>query len=68
MPTKDSPFRQAIDSIPVKENLQNFTIQEMQEEINRRKESKEKEFIRMARELYDMGFSYDELDEMIGNV
>lgn len=42
-----------------------FTTHELNAELDRRRIAKEKEFQELAREMYNLGYSYQDLDTMI---
>lgn len=61
-PTIDS----TIDKVTTKGyDLSQFTTYELTAELDRRKESKLKEFQELATELYNLGYEYDDLQEII---
>jgi len=50
---------------PPKATPMQFTTHELQAELDRRRIAKEKEFQELAREMYNLGYSYQDLDTMI---
>lgn len=50
---------------PPKVTPMQFTTHELQAELDRRRIAKENEFQELAREMYNLGYSYQDLDTMI---
>lgn len=50
---------------PPKATPMQFTTHELQAELDRRRIAKEKEFQELAREMYNLGYTYQDLDTMI---
>lgn len=53
---------------PSKKSFKDFTTHELAAELDRRRIAKEKEFQELAREMYQLGYSYQDLDTMISEV
>lgn len=55
-----------IDKVTIKGyDLSQFTTNELHAELDRRKEAKKNEFRALVVEMYELGYGYEELDDLI---